>query len=100
MISCFVFAVPNRNCTQIICSIVSVVDDNPLVKNSTVDLLNSFGYTALGFGSADDFLNSEEVKNTRCLITDLQLPGLSGIDLQEYLWCAGYRTPAPSRYRR
>src|SRR4051794_15964604 len=76
-----------------ICSIVSVVDDDPWVKNSTIDLLNSFGHTALGFGSAEDFLASEEVKNTCCLITDLQLPGLSGIDLQECLRCAGYRTP-------
>jgi FixJ family two-component response regulator len=76
-----------------ICSIVSVVEDDPMVRDSTVDLLNSYGYTALGFETAEEFLNSGEVANTHCLITDQQLPGLSGTDLQAYLRAAGYRTP-------
>ena len=76
-----------------ICSIVSVVDDDPMVRDSTVDLLNSYGYTALGFESAEDFIHSGEVANTGCLITDQQLPGMSGTDLQKYLCAAGYRTP-------
>jgi FixJ family two-component response regulator len=76
-----------------ICSIVSVVDDDPTVRGSTVDLLNSYGYTALGFETAEEFLNSGEVENTCCLITDQQMPGLSGTDLQKYLCAAGYRTP-------
>jgi FixJ family two-component response regulator len=76
-----------------ICSIVSVVDDDPEVRGSTVDLLNSCGYTALGFETAEEFLNSGEVANTHCLITDQQLPGLSGTDLQKCLSVAGYRTP-------
>jgi FixJ family two-component response regulator len=76
-----------------ICCIVSVVDDDPAVRDSTVDLLNSCGYTALGFETAEEFLNSGEVNNTYCLITDQQLPGLSGTDLQKYLCTEGYRTP-------
>ena len=76
-----------------ICSIVSVVDDDPMVRDSTVDLLNSYGYTALSFETAEEFMNSGQVKNTCCLITDQQLPGLSGTDLQKYLCAAGYRTP-------
>jgi FixJ family two-component response regulator len=76
-----------------ICSIVSIVDDDPVVRDSTVDLLNSCGYTALGFETAEGFINSGEVANTSCLITDQQLPGLSGTDLQSYLCAAGYRTP-------
>ena len=75
------------------CSIVSVVEDDPMVRDSTVDLLNSSGYTSLGFETAEEFLNSGEVKNTCFLITDQQLPGLSGTDLQKYLCEAGYRTP-------
>jgi FixJ family two-component response regulator len=75
------------------CSIVSVVEDDPMVRDSTVDLLNSYGYTALGFESAEEFVNSGEVANTCCLITDQQLPGLSGSELQAYLCAAGYRTP-------
>jgi FixJ family two-component response regulator len=76
-----------------ICNIVSVVDDDPMVRDSTVDLLNSYGYTALGFETAEEFLDSNEVANTCCLITDQQLPGLNGTDLQKYLSEAGYRTP-------
>jgi FixJ family two-component response regulator len=76
-----------------ICNIVSVVDDDPMVRDSTVDLLNSYGYTALGFETAEEFLNSGEVENTCCLITDQNLPGLSGTELQKYLCAAGYRTP-------
>ena len=76
-----------------ICSIVSVVEDDPMVRDSTVDLLNSSGYTSLGFESVEEFVNSGEVANTYCLITDQQLPGLSGTDLQVYLRAAGYRTP-------
>jgi FixJ family two-component response regulator len=76
-----------------ICSIVSVVEDDPMVRDSTVDLLNSSGYTSLGFESVEEFVNSGEVANTYCLITDQQLPGLGGTDLQAYLRAAGYRTP-------
>ena len=76
-----------------ICNIVSIVDDDPMVRDATVDLLNSYGYTALGFETAEAFLNSGEVPNTCCLITDQQLPGLSGTELQKHLCAAGYRTP-------
>jgi FixJ family two-component response regulator len=76
-----------------ISSIVSIVDDDPTVRDSTVDLLNSYGYTARGFETAEEFLNSGEVANTCCLITDQQMPGLSGTDLQKCLCAAGYRTP-------
>jgi FixJ family two-component response regulator len=76
-----------------ICNIVSIVDDDPMVRDSLVDLLNSLGYTALGFETAEEFLDSGEVKNTYCLITDQNLPGLSGTELQKYLRVEGYRTP-------
>ena len=76
-----------------ICAIVSIVDDDRLVRDATVDLLNSLGYTALGFESAEEFLDSNEVANTCCLITDQQLPGMSGTELQKHLCAAGYWTP-------
>ena len=76
-----------------ICNIVSVVDDDPMARDSTVDLLNSMGFTAVGFESAEHFIDSEEVKNTCCLITDQNLAGLSGTELQYYLRTEGYRTP-------
>jgi len=64
---------------------ISIVDDDPLVRDATVDLLNSLGYPALAFGSAEDFLNSSEIEATLCLITDQQLPGLDGLGLQNKL---------------
>jgi FixJ family two-component response regulator len=76
-----------------ICIIVSIVDDDHLVRDATVDFLNSLGYAARGFESAEEFMDSEEVKNTHCLITDQQLPGMSGTELQKYLWAQGYRMP-------
>jgi FixJ family two-component response regulator len=72
---------------------ISIVDDDPLVRESTVDLLNSIGYAATGFESAEDFLDSDQVNSTSCLITDLQLPGLNGIELQEHLKQDGNRVP-------
>ena len=76
-----------------ICNIVSVVDDDPMVRDSLVDLLNSLGYTALGFETAENFLDSGELKITYCLITDQNLPGLSGTELQKFLRAEGFGTP-------
>lgn len=76
-----------------ICNIVSVVDDDPLVRDSTVDLVNSLGYTAIGFESAEKFLDSGKVNSTCCLITDQHLPGLCGTELQRFLRGEGYLTP-------
>src|SRR4051794_40860350 len=76
-----------------ICLVISIVDDDPIVRPATVDLLNSYGYTALGFETAEEFMNSGQVANTCCLITDQQLPGVSGTDLQECLRTTGFQTP-------
>jgi len=73
--------------------LISVVDDDRLVRDATTDLLNSLGYAAVAFESAEEFLDSGQVKDTGCLITDQQLPGLTGIELQAQLRADGYRTP-------
>jgi|SRR5262245_39731843 len=73
--------------------LISIVDDDPVVRDATADLLNSLGYTALSFESAEEFLDSGHIKGTGCLITDQQLPGLSGTELQAQLQAEGYRTP-------
>jgi FixJ family two-component response regulator len=73
--------------------LICIVDDDAVVRDATADLLNSLGYTALGFMSAEQFLDSGHVRSTGCLITDQQLPGLSGIELQAQLLADGYRTP-------
>jgi len=64
--------------------LISIVDDEQPVRDATKSLVRSLGYHAYTFASADDFLKSEQVHDTSCLITDVQMPGLSGIDLQPY----------------
>ena len=68
---------------------ISIVDDDPLVRDATVDLLNSLGYPALAFETAEEFLNSGQVETTLCLITDQQLPGMDGLGLQSELAANG-----------
>jgi FixJ family two-component response regulator len=72
---------------------ISIVDDDPFVREATVDLIQSLGYAAVAFESAEQFLDSGKLPNTSCLITDQQLPGLSGIELQQRVRTEGYRTP-------
>lgn len=72
---------------------ISIVDDDPLVREATVDLVQSLGYEAISFESAEQFLDSGRMKATSCLITDQQLPGLSGTELQNLLRAEGYKIP-------
>src|ERR1700735_5855974 len=65
--------------------LVSVVDDDESVRESLPDLLREFGFAALAFASAEEFLASNFVAQTRCLVLDLAMPGMSGQDLQRQL---------------
>ena len=73
--------------------LIAIVDDEEPVRDATKRLVRSMGYHASTFASADDFLKSEQVHDTSCLITDVQMPGLSGIDLQERLVARGHCIP-------
>jgi FixJ family two-component response regulator len=73
--------------------LIAIVDDEEPVRDATKSLVRSLGYHASTFASADDFLKSEHVHDTSCLITDVQMPGLSGIDLQEQLVARGHCIP-------
>jgi FixJ family two-component response regulator len=64
---------------------VSVVDDDESVRESLPDLLREFGFAAQAFASAREFLASEWVDRTQCLILDVAMPGMSGPDLQQEL---------------
>jgi FixJ family two-component response regulator len=66
-------------------SLVSVVDDDESVRESLPDLLREFGFEAQAFPSAEEFLASDSVDQTRCLILDVAMPGMSGPDLQREL---------------
>src|SRR5437660_10391977 len=66
-------------------SLVSVVDDDESVRESLPDLLREFGFAARAFASAEEFLASDCLDQTRCLILDVAMPGMSGPDLQREL---------------
>ena len=65
--------------------LISVVDDDQSVRESLPDLLKEFGFSAQAFSSAEEFLASNHLSQTRCLILDVAMPGLSGPDLQREL---------------
>jgi FixJ family two-component response regulator len=74
-------------------SLVSVVDDDESVRESLPDLLRELGFAAEVFSSAEMFLASDVVDETRCLILDVAMPGMSGPDLQSELMRRGQKTP-------
>jgi FixJ family two-component response regulator len=73
--------------------LISIVDDDESQRESTKGLVRSLGYQAATFASAEEFLRSDSVDNTSCLITDVQMPGLSGIELQRGLIARGVELP-------
>lgn len=62
--------------------LISVVDDDESVRESLPGLLKEFGFSARAFSSAEDFLTSDALSKTDCLILDIAMPGMSGADLQ------------------
>ncbi|HTW71851.1 MAG TPA: response regulator [Acetobacteraceae bacterium] len=74
-------------------SLVSVVDDDESVRESLPDLLKEFGFAVQAFSSAEEFLASDCIEQTRCLILDIAMPGMSGPDLQLELTQRGQDIP-------
>jgi FixJ family two-component response regulator len=70
---------------RIIKSLVCVVDDDESVRESLPDLLREFGFEVEAFSTAEEFLASDSVGRTKCLILDIAMPGMSGLDLQREL---------------
>jgi len=73
--------------------VISIVDDDESVREATKGLVRSLGYTAATFASGEEFLNSDRVNDTSCLITDVQMPGLTGLELQSRLTAIDRRIP-------
>jgi FixJ family two-component response regulator len=73
--------------------IVSIVDDDLQAREAIEELVLSLGYKAVAFESADHFLASDHVRKTACLIADIQMPGRSGLDLQDHLVANGHSMP-------
>ncbi|HVU42768.1 MAG: response regulator [Xanthobacteraceae bacterium] len=72
---------------------ISIIDDDPSVREATQSLIRSLGYDAQVFASAEEYLQSERLSDSSCLITDLHMPGMSGTDLQDRLIADGYQIP-------
>jgi FixJ family two-component response regulator len=74
-------------------ALVSVVDDDESVRESLPDLLQEFGYTARAFTSAKEFLASDALNETKCLVLDVAMPGMTGLELQQELGIRGRSIP-------
>ena len=74
-------------------SLVSVVDDDESVRESLPDMLRQCGFAAAAFSSAEEFLASDVIGRTNCLILDVKMPGMSGPDLQRELAALGQEIP-------
>jgi FixJ family two-component response regulator len=74
-------------------NLISVVDDDESIRRTTTFLIESFGFRAAAFESAESFLNSDQLHDTLCLLVDVQMPGMNGLDLQSELAAAGFGIP-------
>jgi FixJ family two-component response regulator len=72
---------------------ISIIDDDRSVREAVRSLVRSLGYDAATFASAEEYLGSENVGDSECVITDLQMPGMTGIDLQDKLIADGHCKP-------
>src|SRR5437868_4934527 len=74
-------------------AVVSIIDDDQSFRESVVDLVRAMGFEAQEFSRAEDFLHSGKTAQTACLITDMRMPGMSGLDLHERLTARGEVIP-------
>jgi FixJ family two-component response regulator len=74
-------------------SIISIVDDDASVREGLADLINSMGYQAKTFRRAEHFMKSHWLRNTSCLIADVQMPGMTGLELYSALSDLGVKIP-------
>jgi FixJ family two-component response regulator len=72
---------------------IAVIDDDESVRESLPDLIGTFGYAAKAFFSAEEYLASDLVDQTECLVLDIEMPGMSGIELQQELTRRGRSIP-------
>jgi len=73
--------------------VISIVDDDESFRKAATSFVRSLGYAAAAYASAEEFLTAAPIDDTDCLITDVQMPGMSGIELQAQLRARGHRLP-------
>jgi FixJ family two-component response regulator len=74
-------------------SVISVVDDDASVRAATDNLLSSHGYLVRTFASAEEFLQSPHLHDCECVVADVQMPGMSGLDLVTHMRAQGHLAP-------
>lgn len=73
--------------------VISIIDDDGSVRAATANLVRSLGYVVNTFASAEDFLRSPRLHDTSCVITDVRMPVMSGLDLQAHLLAKSQAVP-------
>jgi FixJ family two-component response regulator len=74
-------------------NLIAVIDDDESIRRTTTLLIESFGFRAAAFASAESFLKSDQLRDTSCLILDVQMPDMNGLELQTELAAIGYGIP-------
>jgi len=74
-------------------ALISIVDDDESIREAIQSLLRSVGFRAKTFASAEQFLQSDQIENTACLILDVRMPGMDGLELQRQLAADQRRIP-------
>jgi len=74
-------------------ALISIVDDEESIREAIESLLRSVGFRTQTFASAEQFLQSDQIETTACLILDVRMPGMSGLELQRQLMATQYRIP-------
>lgn len=73
--------------------VIAIVDDDDALRSSLDDLIRSIGFRTQGFPSAEAFLRSNQARDTACLILDVRMPGMNGLDLQRKIVAANWQIP-------
>ena len=73
--------------------VIAIVDDDELFRRATTSFVRSLGYGTASYDSAEAFLKSDRISDADCLITDVQMPGMTGIELQDRLIAQGHSVP-------
>jgi len=73
--------------------VVSIVDDDESIREGMMDLIGSLGFRVVSFASAEEFLKSDHLHSTSCLIADVQMPGMTGPELHSKLVSSGVTIP-------
>jgi FixJ family two-component response regulator len=74
-------------------AIIAIIDDDASIRATTDSLVRSLGYSVHTFASAEDFLQSSYLNGASCVIADIQMPGMNGVELQAHLLAQGLRLP-------